>query len=115
MLTLLLLVPCSAATSCTLTIGAGTTLVWTDAILFVGLGSLSLPMTRTVFVRFIGVVGVNLIVIEAEPPLVMVPSTHSTAPLLNVQLPCEAVADTKLTPTGKLLLTTTPVAVHGPA
>ena len=51
---------------------------------------------------------------DAFWPFVIVPSGHVTVPLDCEQAPCEGVAETKVTPAGRVSVTWTPVAVDGP-
>ena len=43
-----------------------------------------------------------------------VPRSHTIVPLALLQLPCEVVTETRLTPIGRTLLRMTPLAIEGP-
>jgi hypothetical protein len=58
--------------------------------------------------------GITLIVTRALPPAAKLPTDAVTVPPENPVLPCEAEAETKLTPGGSVSETTTPVAAAGP-
>ena len=48
-------------------------------------------------------------------PFAIVPSEHVTVPLDCEHVPCEGVAELKVTPAGSVSVTVTPVALDGPA
>src|SRR5438105_3353068 len=86
-----------------------------DAVLLAAFGSASLPLTVAVFVMLPPFAGaVALIVIEALAPEASEPTLQVTVPEALVQVPGVELADTKVTPVGRLSVTTTPVAGLGP-
>src|SRR3990172_78219 len=89
------------------------------ALLLLGLGSGSVPVTVTVLLKGTptGVtwVGVTTIVTVALAPLANPPKLQLiVGGEGSGQLPWLGVADTKLTPAGRVSLTITPVAAAGP-
>src|ERR671934_238317 len=48
-------------------------------------------------------------------PLAIVPSAHPTVPVDCEQVPCDGVAESNVTPAGRVSFTCTPVALDGPA
>ena len=83
-----------------------------DAVLLAAFGSASLPLTVAVFVMLPPFAGaVALIVIEALAPEASEPTLQVTVPEALVQ---PELADTKVTPAGRVSVTTTPVAALGP-
>ena len=60
------------------------------------------------------VCGVTLISTLALPSSASVSSAHVTVPLDSVQVPCEGVAESKVTPPGSVSVKLTAVAVAGP-
>src|SRR6185369_9401381 len=97
------------------TLGCALTVAEVVAVLFVRFGSYSLCVTVARFVNDPTLLGIMSRVTLAVAPLIMEPKAQVTMPVVNVQVPCVEVADTKLAPAGIRLLTTTPEAVHGPA
>jgi hypothetical protein len=91
------------------------TVVLSLSLLFAVLGSVSLALTVAVFVIVPPAFGTTWIVIVADPPLESEPSVQETVPAENEQLPWLAVAETKVTPLGRVSVTVTFVAVDGPA
>jgi hypothetical protein len=86
-----------------------------DAVLFAVFGSGSLPLTDAVFVMDPAVAGaVALMVIVALAPEARLPTVQVTVPDACVQLPWLEVAEPKVTPAGRVSVTTTPVAGLGP-
>src|SRR5438309_1261278 len=91
------------------------TCVVADAVLLAVLGSGSLPVTVAVFVMLPGVTDVvTLMVIVALAPLARLPTEQVTVPEALVQVPWLEVAETKVTPAGRVSVTVTPVAADGP-
>ena len=72
-------------------------------------------VTLAVFVIEPSAWGLILIEAVALPPLLIVPREHVTVPDDSVQVPCEAVAESNVTPLGSVSVTVTPVAPEGPA
>src|SRR5712692_3467635 len=91
------------------------TVIITLELLFAILGSGWLPATVAVLVTEPAIDGVTLIVTKASLPLFSVPRLQVTVPAALLQVPW--VVKTWLTPrpVGRSSLTTTPVAVLGPA
>ncbi len=88
------------------------TVVLTGGVtLFVESGSLVGEATLAVLfsVPLVGAVTVTVTLLTA--PLASVPNDQFTTPLLSMPLP---LADTKVTPAGKVSVTTTLLAVDGP-
>src|SRR5882762_11974548 len=86
--------------------------VLADAELLAGVGSASLPETVAVLLIVPAVAGaVALIVNVALAPLARLPAVQVTVPETLVQ---PEVADTKVTPAGRVSTTLTPVAGSGP-
>ena len=79
-----------------------------------GFGSDSLPLTVAVLVTVPTEVGVTVIVIEALAPEASEPALQVTVPEALVQVPWEELAETNVTPAGRLSVTVTPVAGLGP-
>src|SRR6266516_7288097 len=83
-----------------------------DAVLLAAFGSGSLPPMVAVLVMVPAVAGaVALIVIAALAPEASEPTAQVTVPEALVQ---PELADTKVTPAGRVSVTTTPVAALGP-
>ena len=79
------------------------------------LGSLTFDATLAVLVIEPVFWGRTLIVASAPPPLAIVPSGHVTVPLVCEHVPCEGIAESKVTPAGRVSVSCTPVAARGPA
>ena len=60
------------------------------------------------------VCGLTLISTSTIAPLASVPSAQVTVPLDSEQVPCDGVADSKVTPAGRSSVKLTPVALDGP-
>jgi len=90
------------------------TVVEAEAELFAESGSSSFPVTVEVFSSSAATVGVTVIVTVACAPESRVPRAQVTVAVPE-QLPCEAVLDPKLRPSGSASLRVTPVAELGPA
>ncbi len=70
-------------------------------------------MLLLVIVPMLVAVGMTTMVTVAVPPTANVPSEQTTVAVI-VQVPCVAVADTKVTPAGSVSVSVTPVAGLGP-
>src|SRR3977135_3663068 len=82
-----------------------------DAVLLAGVGSGSLPLTVAVFVMLPAVAGaVALIVIVALAPEAREPTAQFTVPEALVQ---PELAETKVTPAGRVSVTVEPVLASG--
>src|SRR5438105_4694118 len=93
-------------------LAATVTEVLADAVLLAGFGSGSLPLTVAVLVMLRVVAGaVALIVTEALAPLASEPTAQVTVPEALVQ---PGLADTKVTPAGRVSVTVAPVLASGP-
>src|SRR5438270_277811 len=89
--------------------------VTADARLLAVFGSGSLPLTVAVFVIGPAVAGVvTLMVIVALAPEARLPTEQVTVPEALVQVPWLEVAETKVTPAGRVSVTVTPVAADVP-
>ena len=75
--------------------------------------SVSLAVTEALFVICPGVEGTTTIVATAAPAGGKFPNMHVTGPV-PLQAPCDALAETKFTPEGKVSVTFTLVAAAGP-
>ncbi len=84
------------------------------AELLAELGSVAVEMTVAWFVIVPGAPAVTLISTPALAPLAIVPSAQITLLPEGTQLPWVAVADTKVTPAGRLSLSETLGALAGP-
>ena len=93
---------------------AGSTVVPALAELSALLGSATSEVTLASFVIEPSLCGRTLMSTVAPWPLVIVPSGHVTVPLDSEQVPCEGVAESKVTPAGRVSETCTPVALEGP-
>src|SRR5437016_536795 len=83
-----------------------------DAVLLAGFGSASLPLTVAVLVMLPPAAGaVALIVTEAVAPLASEPTAQVTVPEALVQ---PGLAETKVTPAGRVSVTVEPVLASGP-
>jgi hypothetical protein len=82
-------------------------------VLFDGTGSNSLAVTVTVLVIDLAAVGVTATVTVRLAPLRSWPQLQMTV-TVPVQLPWVVEADPKITLTGSVSVTRTPVAVNGP-
>src|SRR5882762_9735860 len=90
----------------------GTIVVVAEAVLLAVFGSASLPATVAVLVIEPVVAGVvTLMVIVALAPAARLPTVQVTVPAEFVQ---PELADTKVTPAGRVSVTITPVAADGP-
>src|SRR5437870_4535502 len=86
-----------------------------DAVLLAVLGSVSFPLTVAVLVIDPAVAGaVTVMVIVALAPEARLPTVQVTVPDACVQVPWLEDAETKVTPLGRVSVTTTPVAGLGP-
>jgi hypothetical protein len=83
------------------------------AELLVGLGSGTVEVTLTVFDNEPVWDGVTTIVIVALAAFDIVPKLHVTV-VVPEQLPCDAIADTNVTPAGNTSVAVTFVALSGP-
>ena len=79
------------------------------------LGSKASEAMLAVLVGVPWLCGCTTISIVTVWPLVSVPSGQVTVPLDSEQLPCEGVAESKVTLPGRVSVTWTFVAVEGPA
>ena len=93
--------------------GTGFTVVDAVLLLLPVLGSVTPLVTLAVLLMVPVTVGVTIIVTFAETPLPNVPRLQVTV-LVPLQLPWLGVADTNVTPAGKVSVTVTPVALFGP-
>jgi hypothetical protein len=92
------------------------TVVLAVALLFALFGSPSVAVTLAVLVMVPPDVGaVTVMVTVALEPLAIDPKLHVTVPALWLQVPWVAVADTKITPLGRVSVRVTPLAPLGPA
>jgi hypothetical protein len=87
----------------------GFTVVLALAVLFNRLASVSFSETEAEFTNVPGAVGTTRMVIVAPAPLRTVPKLHEIVAKPE-QMPWEAVADTNITPAGKVSVRVTPVA-----
>ena len=95
--------------------GGVVTVVVADAVLLAVLGSVWLPFTVALLVIEPALDGaVTLTVMTALAPEASVLTLQVRVPFLFVQVPWVELADLKVTPEGKVSVTTTPVAVLGP-
>ncbi len=95
-------------------LAAGLTVVTAVALLFAELGSLTLDEALAVLLIDPVDCGVTVIWTLALAPFAMVPSGQLTVPAACEQLPCEGVADTNVTPAGRVSLSETLGALDGP-
>src|SRR5262249_39403418 len=86
----------------------GATVVVTDAVLFTGLASASLPPTVAAFVTVPPVEVFATMVTVVEPPTASPERLHVTVPESWTQLPCVEVAETNVSAPGSASVTTTP-------
>jgi hypothetical protein len=92
------------------------TVVVALALLFALLGSAWVAVTVALLVMTPPETGaVTAIVTVALDPLARPPRLHVTVPALWLQVPWVAVADTNVTPLGRVSVRVTPVAPLGPA
>ena len=77
--------------------------------------SVAAELTLAVFVIEPWAWGVTLIETLALPPIAIVPSGHVTVPDAWEQVPWDGVAETKVTPAGRVSVTVVLVAPEGPA
>src|SRR5881396_2189084 len=92
-----------------------TMVVDADAVLLAVFGSASLPLTEAVLVMVPAVAGaVALMVIVALAPEGRLPTEQVTVPDACVQVPWLELAETEVTPLGRVSVTVTPVAALGP-
>ncbi len=94
---------------------AGSTVVCALAVSFDELRSPASELTLAWLVMLPSLCGRTLIATLALPPLATVPSAQVTVPDACEQLPCEGVAESKVTPAGRVSVTVTPGAPWGPA
>src|SRR5438093_6406674 len=94
--------------------GGSNALVVEVALLFALTTSTSAPETETVLAMLPLAVTWTTKVIMAEAPLFIAPKEQVKMPALRLQLPCEGVADKKLTAGGSALFRVTPDAPDGP-
>ena len=90
-------------------------MVWALAPLLAVFGSPVSDVTLAVFVIVPVDCGVTLIETLALAVFASVPIEQVTVPLACEQLPCEGVAETKVTPAGSVSVSVMPVALDGPA
>ena len=95
-------------------LAAGLTVVAALALLLAELGSLMPDEALAVLVIDPVDCGVTLIWTLALAPFAMVPSGQLTVPADCVQVPCEGVAETNVTPAGSVSLSETLGALDGP-
>jgi hypothetical protein len=89
--------------------------VLAEAELFAGFGSVSWALIVAVFVMVVGLDGaVTTIVIVAVAPTASDPTLQVTVPEAWVQVPWVELAETNVTPGGRVSVTTTAVALFGP-
>src|SRR5258708_2421083 len=96
---------------------AVTALTWVvaEAELLAAVGSVSLPVTVAVLGMLPAVDGAAALMGMVElAPLARLPTVQVTVPAALTQVPWPAVAELKLTPAGRVSVTTTPVAGLGP-
>jgi hypothetical protein len=92
------------------------TLVLALAVLLALLKSFSVAVTLALLVMTPPDVGaVTVMVTVADPALAIAPRLQVTVPALWLQVPWVAVADTNVTPLGRVSVRVTPVAPLGPA
>jgi hypothetical protein len=92
------------------------TLVLALAVLLALLKSFSVAVTLALLVMTPPDVGaVTVMVTVADPALAIAPRLQVTVPALWLQVPWVAVADTKITPLGRVSVRVTPLAPLGPA
>src|SRR5947207_2867959 len=92
--------------------GGTPTEVVADAVLLAGFGSASLPLTVAELVMLPAVAGeVTVMVIVALAPEARLPTEQVTVP---AEFAHPVLAETKVTPTGRVSVTVTPVAGLGP-
>jgi hypothetical protein len=89
------------------------TVVVVVALLLPDTGSATLLVTLAVLLNVPPAVGVTTIVTVALAALARVPRLHVTV-AVPLQLPCDGVVDTQVTPPGSVSVTETPVAELGP-
>jgi hypothetical protein len=97
------------------TTGGSFTVVVAVAVLLAVLGSFSVAVMVAVLVIVPATVGVTTSVTVIVPPLAIPPRLQVTVPLTWLQVPWLGVADTKVTPAGRVSVRVTPVALLGPA
>src|SRR6185503_1683827 len=90
------------------------TLLLAEFELLGAFGSPTEDTTLTWFVIVPAAGGRTLISTPAPCPFVIVPSAQVTVPLDSEQVPCEGVAESKLTPAGNVSVAETPAALEGP-
>src|SRR2546426_666120 len=95
-------------------VGPASTVTIAAAVLSPVAGSKSGPETVTELVRLPLEPGRRISVSEAELWLLIVPRGQVTRPAFALQLPCEEVAETKVTPAGSGSLSTAAAAADGP-
>src|SRR6185436_4800541 len=88
--------------------------VTTLAVLLPLSGSATEDVTLAWLATEPGFCGLTLISTVALWPFVTVPREQVTVPLACEQVPCEGVAESNVTPEGRVSVTCTPVAVCGP-
>ena len=93
----------------------GVIVVAAEAELLAVLGSAVVALTLAVLVTVPAVVGaVALMVMVALLPEARVPTLQVTVPELLAQVPCVELAETKVSPEGRVSVTVTPEAGLGP-
>src|SRR5437879_4503251 len=92
------------------------TLTWVDAdaVLLAAFGSGSLPPMVAVLVMVPAAVGLTVIVIVALAPEASEPTAQVTVPEALVQVPWVELAETNVTPEGRVSVTVAPVPASGP-
>ena len=93
---------------------AKVTVVSAPAELLAAFGSKVSAARLAVFVIEPSLWGRTAISTVALAPLAIVARSQVTVPLDCEQLPCEGVADSNVTPAGRLSVSSTPVAADGP-
>jgi hypothetical protein len=83
--------------------------------LFAGSGSWTPDATSAWLVIVPAAEGRTLISTEASAAAAIVPSAHVTMLADSEQVPCEGVAESKVTPAGSVSISSTVVASEGPA
>ena len=85
------------------------------AELLARLMSVAAELTLAVLVIEPWLCGTTLIETLALPPFAIVPRSQVTVPDACAQVPCEGVAETKVTPAGSVSVSCVDVALDGPA
>src|SRR5262245_4621335 len=94
--------------------GEALTVVRAVTVLLAKLASAWFPFTLAELVITPTTGGLTVMLTVAAAPSPKLPRLQETISLLRAQLPCEETEETKLTPGGRVLVSTTPVALAGP-